>query len=415
VLQEIGAETGPALLAALASDQLYVRIHAREVIGRLGLAQVKSKDGGPLPVAPELLGGLTMKHALDRANTASVCAELHLTEAIPALRERVAADQDWDVVRAAAMSLAALKDTASVPAITRAMRAATYPETRRDLAACLARLGSFDGVPDLLRGLEHPDDLIREGCFEALFAATGVHMGFDPLGPAPERKDALAALWAWWVRPDKQISPAPQPDRKTRMRIGKLAYDLGGSDLAASTPEKDAEMMAQLVELGEAAIPAVADGLKYPPGFVDKRIKLCQVLGQIGSPRAAPVLLATLRDPVLATATEACQALESAADAACLPGLRVFEQRVAALAGQNRIPQSVGSADRVLALAARVRLKLGDESAKSTLVGLLLSEDRAACELAIEGLRLKYGVQHGYDPADPLEERRKSVVKWLQK
>ena len=68
----------------------------------------------------------------------------------------------------------------------------------------------------------------------------------------------------------------------------------------------------------------------------------------------------------------------------------------------------------LLAMAARVRLKLGDETAKSVLIGLLLSADRPTCELAIEGLRLKYSVQLGYDPADPLEDRRKSVEKWLR-
>jgi hypothetical protein len=58
--------------------------------------------------------------------------------------------------------------------------------------------------------------------------------------------------------------------------------------MVASTPEKDASMEEELVAMGKYAVPALVRGLKYPPGFADKRAALCRILGRIGDQRAAP-------------------------------------------------------------------------------------------------------------------------------
>jgi hypothetical protein len=59
----------------------------------------------------------------------------------------------------------------------------------------------------------------------------------------------------------------------------------------------DAKLKAELIAMGEDALPALVLGLKFPPGFDQKRALICEILGHIGSPEAAPALVATLRDP----------------------------------------------------------------------------------------------------------------------
>ena len=60
-------------------------------------------------------------------------------------------------------------------------------ETRRELAVSMDMLGSPVGVPLLMDGMDHQDDLLRESFFEALFSVTGIHLGFNPLAPRPQR------------------------------------------------------------------------------------------------------------------------------------------------------------------------------------------------------------------------------------
>jgi len=102
-----------------------------------------------------------MKNALDRRSTAEALGKLKLTEAAPALRPLLN-EQDPDVVMAAAMALARMDDKASSYAIRQALGKAPYEETKRELARALAWLGNPDGIPMLIEGLDHRDDLIRE-------------------------------------------------------------------------------------------------------------------------------------------------------------------------------------------------------------------------------------------------------------
>ena len=114
---------------------------------------------------------------------------VRLKEAVPELVPLLS-DRDPDVVRAAALALARLHAVETLPALTTALAAATFDETRCDLAKALARLGSDRGIPVLLDGLDHRDDLVRESFFEAFFDVTGWHLCYDPHEKREERLEA---------------------------------------------------------------------------------------------------------------------------------------------------------------------------------------------------------------------------------
>jgi HEAT repeat protein len=407
VLEAIDAPARAPVEAALDDAELYVRLHACELV-------VRRAWSGP-DVEAALARGLASASALDRASAAVAVGELDLGDRAPEL-ERLLGDADPDVVRASALALAQLGTRAAVPALLEAFERAFYDETRRDLALSLARLGSVAGIPALLAGLDQRDDLLRESSFEAFFSVTGVHLGFDPLAPRPERLEALAALQAWWAgaaSPERLLAPPLPADRSLAARAWRLVGDLGGSDLSASTPEKDARIEAELVGMGEVALDALVRGLKYPPGFADKRAALCRILGRVGSPRAAPALAATLRDPVVSVAAWAAWALERAGDAATSAALARYERRLRSLADAGALPPEAGPFDRLLAQAARTRMVHGDERARPTLAALLLSADVEALTLAIESLVQRYGEDRGYDPQAGEAERRAAAARWM--
>jgi HEAT repeat protein len=117
---------------------------------------------------------------------------------------------------------------------------------------------------------------------------------------------------------------------------------------------------------------------------------------------------------VIAVAAWAAWALERVRDPEAIPALRLYEQRLLSLAASGGIPQELGPADRLIAQAARSRLILKDESDRSALVGLLLSEDEFSRRLAIEGLVAHYGDDRGYEFDAPPEARRKSAATWSE-
>ncbi len=406
VLAAIGNPARTAIAAALDSDQLYVRLHARELVARLYWRE--SDVEGPLARA------LEAPAALDRASAADVIGRLEMSAQAKALRALLA-DADPDVVRAGALALAELGVEDAIPGIEAALARAHYAETQRDLAYALARLGSPAGVPVLLAGLDHADDLIRESYFEAFFAVTAVHEGYEPLAPRPQRLDAIAALSAWWSRAgsaDALVPPDPLRDPIAEAHARKLVARLGGNDLGPSGSDADRELEEELVAMGRYAVPALVSGLKYPPGFGSKRALVCKTLGQIGDPRSAPALAATLRDPVVSVAAWAVWALEGLADPATLPALARYEQRLRTLMAKGTVPAAAGPGARLLAQVARSRLAAGDTAARHTLVAALLSEDGYAREIAIEALRRHFGEDRGYDATADAAARRAAAERW---
>jgi HEAT repeat protein len=141
---------------------------------------------------------------------------------------------------------------------------------------------------------------------------------------------------------------------------------------------------------------------------------LCRLLGEIGDPRAAPALAATLRDPVVSVAAWAAWALEGLADPATKTALVRYEQRLRTLIATDSVPPEAGPGDALLAQAARTRLALGDESARHTLAALLLSEVESARELAFTALQAKFGEDRGYDPRAEPATRREAAARWME-
>jgi HEAT repeat protein len=407
VLQDIGAPALPAIEQTLGDPRMYARRWARELLGRMHSASDSAQAA--------LRKGLAMENAMDRASAAQALGVLKVASVAPQLRALLA-DPDPDVVRAAGLALGQLGSKDAADAVFEALGRAYYPETRRDLATALANLGDARGIPVLIRGLELEDDLVRESCFEALFSATGIFEGYEPLAPRPERLAAIARIQSRWT---KEGEPAlllahGKSDPKKAARAFKLATDIGGNDIGGSTPDDDQASLNELVDLGADAIPALLHGLKWAPGFADKRVFMCNALGQIGDKRAAPLLCYTLRDPVIATAAWACWALERVGEPAAIPALARYGQRLRAAALAGQIPEVAGTPELLLLQAARARLILGDEHARSEVIAGLLSKDPDVRRMALEALRKRFGEDRGFDPLAPDDERATAVKRWLE-
>ncbi|MBK7644541.1 MAG: HEAT repeat domain-containing protein [Planctomycetes bacterium] len=407
VLQQIGAPAIPAIEKGLSDSHLYVRRWSRELAMRMKIQSAAAQQS--------LLAGLAMENALDRASSALALGSLKVASAAPQLR-KLLEDTDPDVVRAAGLALAQLGAKDATDAIHGALVRAHYPEIRRDLAAALADLGDARGIPALTGGLDIADDLVRESFFDALYAATGMFEGYEPLAPRAERLAAIARIEARWAKtggPEKLL-PRAKLDPKKAARALKLVTNLGGSDMGPSTSDDDQAALNELVDIHEDALPALMHGLKWAPGFADKRVLVCNALGQIGDERAAPALCYALRDPVLATAAWACWALERVGEKDAIPAITRYQQRLRAAAVAGQIPPNAGSPEMLLLQAARARLMLGDEHARSEVVAGLLSRDEGARQLALDALRKRYQDDKGYDPLAPEEERAAAVKRWLE-
>jgi len=405
VLVRIGEPAVPALVDALGSDDLYVRCHAREVLARMGF------PGERPAILSALLAGARSAVALDRRSSAVALGELADPSAIPTLRELVG-DSDWDVVSAAAAALALLSDRDAVPRIEDALRRARYPETRRDLGVALAELGSGAGIPALIEGLGDPDPLMRQLFFGSFFAVTGVHLGYEPDAPEGERLEAIARLADWWARNGAAALRSPRRlDESRSERAWSLVQTLGGGTDTEPGGD-DAAILDELVELGDDAVPALVQGLTFPPGFVEKRRLVCFPMGRIGSPDAAPYLAAALRDPSPDVAGEACHALELVGDPTVLAQLRRFQNRIPSLVGAAPVPGDESPSDSLIAHAARTRLLLGDEAARTDLVNMLRSPSLPARRTAIGALVAVFGEARGYDPEASPEERLRAAQLW---
>jgi len=406
VLEKIGAPAVPAVVEALESEQLYVRLHACDMLGRMALPAEQ--------VAEPLKVSLERPNALDRSAAASAVGECGVTARVPELRKRLLEDRDPDVVRACARALAQLGAHEAVADLRAAFERFDWPETRRDLADALARLGDPSGIPTLIRSLDLDDDLVRESCFETLFDATGKHFGYQPLAPRDERLAAISQFERWWTReggPQALRKPIAVP-LKIRMEVHQIVLTIGGTD-GTIVPGDDQALYARLLEIGVPAVPGLARvALKFPSGFSEKRIFACRALGEIGHQDAVPALMWALRDPVVATAAWACDALAKIGDEAALPAVQRYYAALIALASTNRWPDAAGSRESLIAQAAVTRFKLGDEDAEQDLIASVLAEDMTARQVACAALRSRYGTQFEIDPAAPLEARRAAIIRW---
>jgi len=360
LLVELRGAAEPEVRRALSDGNLYIRYHARKVLGRMGFPAAREE------VRASLLASLGAAHPVDRRSAAEALGLFGEPEAAPALRPLLD-DGDWDVVAAAAGALARLGDRGAVPALERTLSLATFPETRRDLAAALAALGSPTGIPVLLDGLDYPDDVLRARFFDAFFRATGLHTSYDPGAPRMERLEALARLRAFWARKGGAAAlraPAVE-DGPARERAWDLVQTVGGGTDVLPGGE-DGPLVESLVAMGAGAVPALIEGLTFPPGYTRKHALVCQALGRIGDPAAAPYLVRALRDRDLSVAEWACWALGRVGDPAAIPALRGYERRVVALALARAAAPGSEEA-RPATQALQVLAALGDARARAEL------------------------------------------------
>ncbi len=363
LLARIGGPAVPALERALGDARLYVRYHARLALGGMRLdAPTRSR------VRAALVAALSAPHPLDRRSALDAIdgpGDAPTSAAVRALL----GDPDADVVSATAKACVRLEDRAAIPALEAALTRAPFVETRRDLAAALAALGSATGVPLLLDGLDHPDDVLRRTFAAALFDATGLHESYDPDAPRPERLEAIARIASAWERDGAaRLRPLVRTDPRAHERAWRDVETLGGG--TDTHPGGDDEaLLPDLVSQGAAAVPALLEGLTFPSGFVRKRALVCEALARIGDPRAAPALVGALRDPDLLVAGWACRALSTCGDAQCVPALRRWSRRLASLASGPQ-DRPVGPVDALLARAAWTRDRLGDPAAAAEAAAL---------------------------------------------
>ncbi|MFK7743377.1 MAG: HEAT repeat domain-containing protein [Planctomycetota bacterium] len=410
-LRRIGRPAVPLLREALTNDNLYVRIHARMLLGDLPLPADKDK------LIEQVVEGLQRKNALDRKTTATLLARLLARDQAPAVA-RLLTEFDPDVVRAAAFALAELGHRDSVPAIEAALHRHTFVEMKIDLATALARLGSSAGITGLLALLDYDDELIREKAFEAFYQATHLHMGYEVTAPRPLRLDAIGRLQAWWAKGDTRETFAPKswpyPDPTVDRDAFHLVKRLGGGTGLIPAIENDQDAIDRILADGTDALPALIRGLKFPPGFASKRASILAAMQRLGDRRAAAFVLPVLRDPVFGVAQWGAATLEQVGDADCLPALRRFEARVRQAAQNGKLPDSIPGPDPLIASSARTRLMLGDEDARVDLVALLHSDNATARRNAINALADKFGDRRGYDPDAPAIERLRAAASWAE-
>jgi len=408
-LRRIGRDAVPLLRAAIHHDNLYVRLHSRELLGELPVPTDRAA------FIAEVAPGLKAKNALDRTTTTTLLARLVARDQVPAIRALLA-EFDPDVVRTAAMALAELGDKDSVPAIESAMRRSTFVEMHIDLAGVLAQLGSTAGVPLLLANLDYEDDLIRELCFEQFIRITGQHMGYELTDLRDRRLDSIGRLQGWWAVEGKDFEPRqwPRPDVATDREAFHFVKTLGGGAGLIPAADNDQVTIDRILAFGQDALPALVRGLKYPPGFAAKRASILAALQRLSDKRAAAFVLPILRDPVFGVAHWAASALERVGDEECLPALRRFEARVRQTAQLGKLPETIPSGDPLLASSARTRLLLGDEGAQVDLVTLLTSDNLTARQTAIGALAEKFGGNRGYDPKATAVQRLQAAKRWLE-
>ena len=68
-----------------------------------------------------------------------------------------------------------------------------------ELARTLVRLGDWDEIPQLIRGLRDSRLFTRALCSKSLAEATGDARGFNPRDPEEDRERAVLRWEAWWL------------------------------------------------------------------------------------------------------------------------------------------------------------------------------------------------------------------------
>jgi HEAT repeat protein len=389
-LVRIGVPAVRALAEALAEgSDLYINIHALEILPRLDRAAVAAAG-----VAQSMRSKLKSGRPLERAYAADALGRMGAKDAAPDIRELLNSG-DFDVIAAGARALAALGDRDSVESLKSTLRRVrATAETSRDVAWAMAALGSADGARYLMDRLDYPDDLVRVSMFEAFLDVTGLSAGYTPNLAYDERMTALANLRWEFERRGKDALRASrmlQIPGAVRAEVATLTRDAGGNDVAAPNADVTEKAIARLIEIGKPAVPQIIDALKWPAGFIDKRVAMLRVLVAVPDADALAALIDAAADPTLTTSLWAARAIESLGDAHAAPALAKLVKRFDEAAAANRLPASLGHPEDARVMLGRARAKLGDDEGARLLLRLLFSIEPSARAGAESALAELYG------------------------
>jgi hypothetical protein len=117
----------------------------------------------------------------------------------------LARDPRPDVAIAAFAALGATRDSRLVEHIRAIPVSTTEEGTDQNLerARTLLRLGDWDSVPDLIKGLRDDRPITRTLCSQALYEATKERFNFDPRGEPAAREESIKKWEAWWEERQK--------------------------------------------------------------------------------------------------------------------------------------------------------------------------------------------------------------------
>ena len=251
------------LAGAIRDENDYVRLQAVYALGVMARPPIEG------PAADSLVAALADKEQRVRLAAARVAGALRASSAAPALVTAVN-DKDREVRYAAMRSLGDLKDVTAVQALTDQLnfyKKGLGAETALD---SLARIGYPGSIPIFQQRLTDRNWVIRRHAAEGL-ARTG---------------DAQAALL---------VEPVLQKEKQESVRLA-MVYALARAGRPAAGGMVDAlradglasQAMVYLVEMGDAAVPTLAQAMRDQEVVVRERVAM--VLGLIGSPQAIAVL-----------------------------------------------------------------------------------------------------------------------------
>lgn len=408
-LIRIGTPAAAPLVAGLKEKNLYIRIHACEILPRFDATALADAGAGAA-----LLELLQTGAPLDKAYASDAIAKIAAndpdlrTTAIGRLRSSLNS-LDFDVTAAGARALGALGDKDSIPALKATLeRVSNIVETARDVAWAIAALGDPAGAHYLLSKCDYQDDLVRLSVFEAFLDVTGMHGGFHPALPFEERMYALSELRNQFVQRGAAALRRPRSLELTgalRAEVLKLVREIGGNDVHADDPAESEKQLARLVEIGKPAVHIIVEGLKWPPGFAEKRHALLRALLEIKDPEAVPAVIEATLDPSMETALWAARVLEATGDAHGAFWLDRLNRRFDEVAAAGKLAGTLGHPEDMRVMLGRARAKLNDPNGGRLLMRLLFSGEPTARAGAEQALTELYGNDVEREPAVAKEAR----------
>ncbi len=190
LLEHLGPLAVPQLIGALDHAELFIRVHAAEVLGRIGDRRARDPFVRRLGIEKEPPARAQVAAALGAVGTASE---------VPLLTKMAEDDSETLTVRVAALhSLGAIGDLSSDAPIARA--ASRRPVDELTIAAWIvqAQHGDESAFESLLAELASDRLNDRARGSTALSEAFHVDFDMDPYAEAEARKKSIDAWREWW-------------------------------------------------------------------------------------------------------------------------------------------------------------------------------------------------------------------------